>query len=182
MINEYYANVKGYEDFYQVSNYGTVKSVTHYRKSRNGKEQIVRGKILSPSINSKTGYLTVSLCKYGKIKTHTVHKLVAEAFIPNPNHYVCINHINEDKTDNRVENLEWCSYQCNNTYNGKLEKLNKCKHKPIAQYDLKGNLIKKYESITSASKELNISINSISNCLRGLSHKCHGYIWKYEKE
>lgn len=109
MINEYYVNVKGYEDLYQISNYGTVKSITHYRKCKNGNKQIVRGKILKVSEDRKNGYLIVSLSKNGVIKNYRVHRLVAETFIPNPEHLPQINHKDGNKQNNYIGNLEWCT-------------------------------------------------------------------------
>lgn len=111
MINEYYANIKGFEDLYQVSNYGTVKSITH-RVNKDGC-QLVKGKILSPFVDRKNGYLCVNLSRGGKYKIYRVHRLVAETFIPNPDHLPQVNHKDCNKMNNHIDNLEWCTQQEN---------------------------------------------------------------------
>ena len=105
---EEWRDIKGYEGKYQVSNLGRVKSL----KDSHGN---YREKILS-NTPTKDGYLTVGLYKKGKSKPYKVHRLVAEAFIENTNNHPIINHKDENKQNNRVDNLEWCTYQYNNTY------------------------------------------------------------------
>ena len=108
-MSEEWRDIKGYEGKYQVSNLGRVKSLYFI----NRQATIPREKILKFGHN-KQGYPHVHLCKNNKTsKSIFVHKLVAEAFIPNPNNHPVVNHINEIKTDNRVENLEWCTQQYN---------------------------------------------------------------------
>jgi hypothetical protein len=122
-MQEIWRDVKGYEGFYMVSNLGRVKSLDRYvsRGCRYpNKFQYVKGKILSP--NKGGSYLQVVLNKGGKSKPFLVHRLVAEAFIDNPNNYPCVNHIDENKKNNCVDNLEWCTYKYNNEYNGRIEK------------------------------------------------------------
>ena len=108
VTKEIWKNVLGYEGLYQVSNLGNIKSFI-------GKE-----KILKPS-TTNNGYPGVNLTKDKKIKRYSVHRLVAEAFIPNPNNYPCVNHKDENRTNNRADNLEWCTYSYNNTY-GSIQK------------------------------------------------------------
>lgn len=103
VLLEKWLDVVGYEGLYEVSNYGRVRSV--YTK-----------RVLSPGLSQ--GYFYVALYKDKKRSNKQVHRLVAEAFIPNPNNFPIINHKDEVKTNNMVENLEWCSYAYNNTYNG----------------------------------------------------------------
>ena len=106
---EEWRSIPGYEGLYEVSSYGRVKSLERY-KSNNGGIQLIKEKILKPH-NTKKGYLTVQFSN----KIFKVHRLVAQAFIPNPDNLPMVNHLDEDKTNNRVENLEWCNrkYNCN---------------------------------------------------------------------
>ena len=114
MIEEW-RSVVGYEGLYEVSNTGQIRSFDRYVKYSNGQIHLHKGRILSPGKNTK-GYLSVVLNCSGKRKTITVHILVAEAFIPNPDNLPEINHKNEDKINNRVENLEWCDRKYNLNY------------------------------------------------------------------
>lgn len=108
---EIWKPVKGYEGLYEVSNLGNLRSLDRY--SMCGKQYcLFKGKPIKAFPDSK-GYLRTDLCKNGQRKLHLVHRLVAEAFISNPNNLPCIDHINTIKTDNRVENLRWCSYKEN---------------------------------------------------------------------
>ena len=124
---ELWKDIKNYEGLYQVSNLGNVKSVDRYvyaGDNSNHKYQHIKERNLKLSGGDK--YIQVSLCKNGKIKAFLVHRLVAEAFIPNPDNLPCINHKDENPKNNQAENLEWCTYKYNNEYNGRIDK---CKHK-----------------------------------------------------
>jgi len=124
---ELWKDIKNYEGLYQVSNLGNVKSVDRYvyaGDNSNHKYQHIKERNLKLSGGDK--YIQVHLCKNGKIKAFLVHRLVAEAFIPNPDNLPCINHKDENPKNNQAENLEWCTYKYNNEYN---ERIDKCKHK-----------------------------------------------------
>ena len=119
-MEEIWKDIKGYEGLYQVSNLGNVKSLS--RVSIQG--HILPTKILKFGYNLQ-GYKIVGLHRDGSSKTRTVHRLVAEAFIPNSNNYPCINHIDENKQNNRVDNLEWCTYEYNNNYGTSTDRMRK---------------------------------------------------------
>ena len=109
---------------YKVSNTGKVKSIKRNVKSKNDSMRTIRERILKPS-KHRNGYLNVAIFKEKKRKDMYIHRLVAEAFIPNPNNLHQVNHINEIKTDNRVENLEWCTQEYNNNYGTHYKKVSK---------------------------------------------------------
>ena len=122
------------------------------------------------------GYLYVSL-KGNENKYCTVHRLVAKVFVPNPNNFEFVNHIDENKSNNIYTNLEWCTKAYNNHYNNKH--LRCCKK--IIQYDLNGNFIKEWNSAREASRTLKIQYKNISAVCRGKRNKCGNFIWKFKE-
>ena len=188
---EEWRDIKGYEGKYMVSNLGRVKSL-NYR--RTGKEKIMKG------VPDGYGYLYVTLYKDGKDKKGKIHRLVAQAFLENPMGYNEVNHKNEDKTDNRVENLEWCSRSYNLTYNGRAKKVGKKvaeklkgrkqteehikkraeKHsKPVFSVDKESGLIMWWQSAMEASRQTGISQSNICACCIGKRNSAGGHIWFY---
>ena len=120
MIEEW-RPIEGYEGLYEVSNTGRVRSVDRYIKTCYGSYRLHKGKVLSPT-KDRYGYLKVILSCNGKCKTINVHKLVAQAFIENPDNLPEVNHINEDKTNNRADNLEFCDHKYNMNYGTRQER------------------------------------------------------------
>ena len=174
MKEEIWKDIKGFEGRYMVSNMGRVKSL-NYR--RTGKEKILKGR------NSGYGYLQVQLCKDGKVKKYLVHRLVATAFLENPQNLPVINHKNEIKSDNRVSNLEFCSYSYNNTYNGRAKKVGKKTaeklSKPVIGINKISGLIIEFPSTREASRQLDIHNGNICDCCNGRKKSAGGYIWFY---
>ena len=117
MTEEIWRSVIGYEGLYEVSNTGLIRSLDRFVGNRNR----IKGKILSINIK-KNGYCSVALFKYGKMKRYLVHRLVAQAFLPNPDNLPMVNHKNEDKSDNRVDNLEWCTAKYNLNYGTRTQR------------------------------------------------------------
>lgn len=157
--------VVGFENYYVVSADGAIFS----KISNSFRSQI---------LNNKTGYATVILSNPAQKfkKTKTVHRVVAETWLDNPNGLECINHKNENKLDNHASNLEWCSKAYNNKYNGKDQKC--CKK--IAQVDLEtGVVIKVWASARKAEKHFNTNYKNISAVCRGLRKSAGGYGWRF---
>ena len=174
--NEVWKAVDGYEGKYIVSNLVRVKSLNY---KRTGKSHL-----LSQTRGNK-GYLYVTLSKNGKHKIFFVHRLVAEAFIPNKEDLPTVNHIDECRTNNKADNLEWLSYKDNNLYGNHYKNVSETqlndpkKSKKILQYDLFGNLIKEWASAQEVQRQLKINnSNIIQNC-RGNVKSAGGFVWKY---
>lgn len=127
MIEEW-RPIEGYEGLYEVSNTGQVRSLDMYVKSRYGNYRLHKGKVLSPAKDTN-GYLKVNLCYDGKDKIIRVHRLVAQAFIPNPDNLLEVNHKDEVKSNNCVENLEWCDRKYNINYGSRKDKVRDTKIK-----------------------------------------------------
>ena len=177
---EEWRDVVGYEGLYQVSNLGRVRSLD--RTIPFGKfTKNVKGKMLSQYLCC--GYCEISLgrAKSGKKNRQRVHRLVAEAFIPNLNNYPIINHKNEIKTDNRVENLEWCDYSYNLNYGTRKGWQRRVNGVPVCQYTKEGQFVKKYNSIIEAS-EMNppSDPSNIYHCCNKETPSCVGYVWRYD--
>lgn len=175
---EIWKNIKGYEGCYQVSNMGRIKSLS--RKVWNGKTYFwTSERILRPGID-RDGYLLVNLSKNGKAKTEKVHRLVAKTFIPNPENKEAVNHIDEDPSNNKLENLEWATVSENNNHGWHNKRSSKSRSKAILQLSLDGEFLQEYQSATIAAKKLEMCRISISNCLNGRTSTAGGYKWRYK--
>ena len=114
--------IAGYEGLYEVSNLGNVRSLDRVIRAKHNSTALRKGRILTPFYEEKKGYYQVALSKDGKEKKQRVHRLVAVAFLDNPFNYTDINHKDEIKTNNNVNNLEWCSREYNNNYGTKPQR------------------------------------------------------------
>ena len=190
-MQEIWKSVKGYEGLYEVSNLGNVRSLAHTTEIvRNGTKMNMPhpSKILKPQ-KRQHGYLSV--CLYGRggnargFKQVSVHRLVAEAFIPNPRNCEEVNHIDEDKQNNRADNLEWCTRKENINHGTAISRGAKARTdnpngngRRIRQYDFNGNLIGEYISARNAGRALGLDYRGIYNSLyQGSS--AYGYYWKF---
>lgn len=172
---EIWKDIEGFEGYYQVSNLGNVKSLNYKRSGK--------AKLLSPKKHNK-GYLQIQLNNGNANKTFTIHRLVAQAFISNPDKLPCVNHKDEDKTNNRAENLEWCSSKYNAKYSASLHPNRKkiTQIQKVVQYDKNGNIIKVWDNAHSIYLETKMSDWSIAECCRGNRKSAYGYIWHYANE
>lgn len=168
-MEEIWKPIKNFEDRYEISNFGNVKT-------------------LKPRYNKTNGYKKKRLNKYGYLRTNLyngsgktipieIHKLVATHFLENPNNYSDINHKDENKLNNRVDNLEWCSRAYNTNYS--FKKCKKFHRNGVNQYDLNNNFIKYWDSMAKAEKELKIPRGKIYNCCRKIQKTAGGFIWEY---
>lgn len=156
---------KGYEELarlYEVSNLGRVKNK--------------KGLIMSPELYQR-GYYRVHLYKNNKRKHARINRLVALAFIPNPNNYPMVNHKDENKLNNKVSNLEWCTAKYNANYGTTKERA----AKPLYQLDMNGNIIKEFNSAHQVQKVLGYNVRAIAGCCEGNCKSAYGYKWKYKQ-
>lgn len=175
-MSELWKPIEGYEGFYVVSNYGRVKSLERYQTNRS-KQQLVKEKILKQS-TSNCGYKRVELCKNGKRKPFSVHRLVAIAFVPNPKNKPQVNHIDENKANNYFENLEWCTSKENNNHGTHNKRISMTKGKKVQAFDKKGNFLMEFHSISEAHRQTGVNQQCISFCIAGKYKQAGGYIWK----
>lgn len=173
MIEEW-KEIKDYPN-YMVSNLGKVKSTDRYINCRGGKKRFVSGKQLKLLYNKRTGYIYVGLNDSCFKKVKTVHRLVAETFLPNPNNLPQVNHKDENPLNNCVDNLEWCDCKYNINYGTHNLKNGKAHQKKVQQYTTDGILINEWDSIKEASESLNTELK----CFRDLKNKHKNFIWKY---
>ena len=178
-MKEVWKPVPGYENLYEISDHGRVKSLAKDVKF-NGCIRHQKEIIMSPQ-KDMFGYFKVQLHKDGIMKTCKIHRLVAEAFIPNPEHYRCINHKDEVKTNNHVSNLEWCTHKYNSNYGTGKNRGSEKRKKKVAQYDLNGKFVATYNSIGDASMQTGLCSNGIGQCCS--KNKKYstvgGFIWKF---
>ena len=178
MEDEIWKDIPGWEGYYQASNLGRIKSLV-----RKGQRREI---ILTPG-RIHNGYMRVGLSRDNKLTGKLVHRLVWEAFngpIPEDKE---VNHIDEDKLNNRLENLNLVTRRENCVWGTRVERQRKSMingklSKKVLQYDLDGNFIREWVSLSQIAREKGYSVGNISTCCHGLSRTAYGYTWKYKKE
>lgn len=201
MQEEIWKDVVGYEGLYQVSNLGRVKSL--------GFDKWHKGRVIKPHFDGLKHYLFVQLHKNKTSKKINVHRLVAKAFIPNPNNLPQVNHKDENKTNNNASNLEWCTNEYNINYNNgsAMKKAIKTRYErydvkklvaktkatkikngsfsaeiPVNQFTWSGDFVARYVSATKANKKTGVQMHVISRCCRGIYKQGGGFIWVYDED
>lgn len=196
---EIYKPIVGYEGLYEVSNLGNVRSLDRYAPHNHGYKQKIKGKVLKQHDNTR-GYMYVGLWKNGKQKKFYVHRLVAQAFIPNTDNLPEVNHKDEIKSNNCVYNLEWVTSKENANYGSRIERFsNKLKgrklseetkqkmrqsqpKKKVVQLSLDGEFIKIWNGTRETERNLKINHVGISACCKGKQKTAGGYKWMYYED
>ena len=172
-MEEVWKDVKGFEGLYKVSNKGNIKSL-NYNKTKKEKKLC--------KVKYKSGYLYVNLWKQCKQKNYAVHRLVAQAFIENPNNYHCVNHKDENKQNNVVSNLEWCTYKYNCNYGSRNSRagksIAKALSKQVYQYSKDFELIAVWKSTRECGRN-GYKQCQVAACCRGKIKSHKGFLWSY---
>lgn len=180
-MQEVWKDIERFFGWYQVSNLGNVRSVDRFFVRDDGKPYTLKGKLLK-QLTVKNGYKKVNLAYKGFHKRYFVHRLVAEAFIPNPDNLPEINHKDENPSNNCADNLEWCTHKYNSNYGTRPKRIGGKHSKKVIMCDKNNKIIRIFNSVAEASMITGIHGGSISECCNGKKyrHSAGGYIWKYE--
>lgn len=174
-MKEIWKDIPDYEGIYQASNLGKIKSLPKNIKMPKGGYRKQKEKFLKFSID-KDGYFKTTICKNKKPKTYYVHRLIAKTFIKNKENKSFVNHIDGNKQNNCVNNLEWCTAKEN--VNHAIHILKK-RMKKVDKYSLDNVYIETYESIEEAGLKNNIKPEHIWRCCKNIRPTSGGFIWKY---
>ena len=171
---EVWKDIKNYEGLFQVSNFGQILSLNYHRTGK--------PKLLKP-VKHPQGYLLVHLSKNGKSKMFKIHRLVAQTFLPNPDNLPQVNHKDENKANNRVDNLEWCDGKYNHNYGTRNERVSKTMtngktSKKVLQFSLTGEFIREWESTQECGRN-GFNQGNISSCCLGERKSADGFKWQY---
>lgn len=195
-MEEIWKDIDGYDGLYQVSNLGNIRSLDVLVNCRGCGKRIRKGRVLKQKID-KYGYYCVCLCENNKRKYFTVHRLVAQAFLPNPDNLPQVNHKDENKLNNRVDNLEYCTNKYNTNYGTAIQRSAKRRinhpssSKQVSQYTKDGNFVAEYPSSKEACRQTGINFTNINNCCKNRQYikkgRCYtvkyagGFIWRYKE-
>lgn len=178
-MSEMWKDIKGYEGLYQVSNLGNVRSLEHLDKNKRNR---IVGRVLKPGMKAY-GYLQVGLRDgYGKQKNYYVHRLVMEAFVGECPDGCEVNHIDENKANNNISNLEYVTHKTNMNYGTNIQRRATKRRKAVVQYSWDGNVTAEYESTVEAEKATGVWHNNISKVCKGKTKTAGGFMWKYKRD
>ena len=170
MEEEIWLPIEGYTGLYEVSDQGRVRSLNY---GCTGRTQVLKPEMLIH------GYLRVGLSKNGKTKHHLVHRLVAQAFLANPEGLEQVNHRDENKANNAVSNLEWCTAKENSNYGTGIARRAATLSKPVQQFSKDGTFVAVWPSTIEAERVTGIYHSAICSCCNGRYHTAGGYKWRY---
>lgn len=166
---EIWKDIPGYEGMYQASSMGRIRNV----KTK---------KIRKIGYNSHTDMCVVMLIKNSHYRCEKVHRLIGLTFIPNPNNYQCINHKDEDRSNNQVSNLEWCTHKYNNNYGSRNIRVSEKHSRPVKQLTTDGILIRYWVSGIEVERRLGFARQNVWKCCKNESKTAYGYKWEFADE
>lgn len=184
MQEEIWKPIKGLEGYYEISSYGRVRSLDRYLKGSHGSRQLKKGQIMKP-IRMPNGYLSQGFNFEGKRHQYYIHRLVASAFIPNKNNLPEVNHKDENKENNNVENLEWCDHTYNIRYGNTRKKIAQSRRnesiRPVIQKDLTGTILAIYRNSSVAGEITGIDSSAILKvCMKREKFiTAKSYLWEF---
>jgi hypothetical protein len=185
-MEEIWKDIEGYEGIYQVSNLGRARSLDRTIISgAYNSPMFKKGTILKPQPKGYIGYVGLSLSKDGKRENVYIHRLVAKAFIPNPDNLPEVNHKDENKKNNRADNLEWVTTQENINYGTRTQRHRASlepKMKPVVMKATDGTILRKFDSIKDAARQTGINRKDIRNCCEHIDmfYTAGGFVWEYK--
>lgn len=174
---EIWKDIKGYEGYYRISNKGRVWSVERTNRGRH-----FGGHELRPRIDQRNNRCTVDLRKDGHGSVFVLARLVAQAFVDNPDNLPFVNHKDENPANNRVDNLEWCSHKYNCNYGTRIQRIKEAQNMAVRQYTLDGRFVAEYDSMHIAAEAIGADAGHICDCCQGKRSKAYGYFWRYSDE
>ena len=182
---EVWKPISGYEGFYEVSNLGRIRSLERIVECSDGRKRKIKDRTLKGSSYSG-GYSGVTLHKDGCAKFVNIHRIVAEAFVPNPLEKEEVNHKDENPSNNHASNLEWVTHKENLNYGTRQERARKAiveaQGRAVRQLSIDGELVAEYESLSAACNATGTHVSNITKCAKGVYKTAGGYIWKYKNE